>query len=289
MSTILEPKTLAKPQPRSVLGGARLRYVAEASRKTQLAEQWVRPPLHMSKTYQEKGWAISQLMSPTAGLLQGDVIEIDASVEAGGHAALISPAACRVHTMDAGHATVSQHYTVGENAVLDLWPAPLILQKDASLKQETTVELTTSSQVILCEIVSPGRVRFGETFTFTRWQSKLKIRREGKLLAYENFTVDPAKGGAEDWQQFSKNGTYASIYLLTAKPAVELIERLHALNIDDVYLGASALREGGIGIKILAGDGVGLRKSIGAVRSMLIEHMDTPYPWALQRAQTFFN
>ena len=122
----------------AVCGGVRLRYISGvANRSTRLIEQWVRPPLHLTKAYHDQGWAISQLMSPTAGLLQNDVLEVDVRVDAGARAALISPAACRVHTMTGGYASVEQTYSVAAGAALDVWPAPLILQKDAALRQST--------------------------------------------------------------------------------------------------------------------------------------------------------
>ena len=274
---------------RSVIGGARLRYRADDHGHTQLQEQWVRPPLHMSKSYLEHGWAISQLMSPTAGLLEGDLIEIKASVDDKARAGLISPAACRVHTMDSGHATVRQNYTVGNGAIFDLWPAPMILQEKSSLVQETQVDLAADSTVILCEIVSPGRVTFGEAFKFSQWRSRLRIRKEGRLIAYENFSVDPSKGEVQDWRNFAPSATYASIYFISPKIDPELFEAIHNIDIEGTYIGASSLRDAGLGIKILADDGVGLRKAIATVRSMLIKNVDSVYPKALQRAQTFFN
>ena len=132
------PVALPAKRP-AVNGGVRLRYTAD-SQGTALKEQWVRPPLHLAKTYQDKSWAINLLTSPTAGLLEGDHLEIDCTIEAGAKAALISPAACRVHTMTKGEATIHQLYRVGEAAALDVWPAPLVLQSASRLKQHTTVE-----------------------------------------------------------------------------------------------------------------------------------------------------
>ena len=79
----------------AVLGGVSLRYANVDSKGTRLLNQSVRPPLHLAKAYHEKDWAISLLTSPTAGLLEGDQIEISARVEASARAALISPASCR--------------------------------------------------------------------------------------------------------------------------------------------------------------------------------------------------
>lgn len=273
----------------AVLGGARLGYTHHPDVGTRLTEQWVRPPLHLAKAYHEKDWAISILTSPTAGLLDGDRLEVRATVAAGAKAALISPAACRVHTMDGGYAQVDQQYTVEAGAVLDVWPAPMILQKAASLRQITRLDVAADAMVLLCEVVSPGRAAFGEAFQFLEWRSSLRIYREGTLLSYENFSCVPERGDLSDWREMYPEGNYAGLYYLTPEPLGELVQSLHDLEIEDAVLGASPLREGGVGVKVLAKDGISLRKAIFAVRRLLIPHSKVTFPYALERAQTFFH
>ena len=273
----------------SVSGGARLRYTLAPAVGTRLTGQWVRPPLHLGKAYHEKDWAISILTSPTAGLLDGDRLEVEATVAAGAKAALLSPAACRVHTMAHGHATVRQHYTVEAGAVLDVWPAPLILQKGASLRQSTRLEVAADATVLLCEVVSPGRAAFGECFEFTEWRSSLRIYREGDLLGYENFSCSPERGDPADWRALYPQGNYASFYFLSPEPLGELIQRVHDLETPGAAVGASPLRVGGLGVKILASDGIQLRQALFSVRNLLISHSKQHFPHALQRAQTFFH
>lgn len=281
-----EPEVDLRP---AVSGGARLRYTVATGVGTRLTEQWVRPPLHLAKAYHEEDWEISILTSPTAGLLDGDLLEVSATVAADARAALISPAACRVHTMLSGHATVRQHYVVESGAILDVWPAPLILQKEASLRQSTRLDVAADSTALLCEVLTPGRAAFGESFEFTEWRSSLRIYREGKLLAYENFSCQPVSGDLADWRQCYSEGIYAGFYYLSPKPLGGLVQALHDLATPDAIIGASPLREGGCGLKILAADGVSLRKTIFLVRNLLIEHSEAVFPSALKRAQTFFN
>lgn len=273
----------------AVHGGARLRYALCPGIGTRLQEQWVRPPLHIAKAYHESDWAVSLLTSPTAGLLDGDVLEVEATVAAGAKAALISPAACRVHTMVQGHASVEQVYRVEAGGVLDIWPAPLVLQRAAALRQSTRIEVASDARVLFCEIVSPGRAAYGERFEFREWRSRLKILREGELLAYENFSCRPEEGDLADWRSQFPDGNYASFYLVSPEPLGDLVEDLHALETPGASIGASAMREGGLGVKILAADGIQLRKAVFLVRNLLIGSTKMRVPKALERAQTFFN
>jgi len=273
----------------AVLGGARLGYTHRSDVGTRLTDQWVRPPLYLAKAYHEKNWAISILTSPTAGLLDGDRLEVRATVAAGAKAALISPAACRVHTMDGGYAEVDQHYEVEAGAVLDVWPAPMILQRAASLRQITRLDVAADATVLLCEVVSPGRAAFGEAFEFSEWSSRLRVYRKGALLSYENFSCVPERGDLSDWRELYPSGNYAGLYYLTPEPLGGLVQALHDLEIADAVIGASPLREGGLGLKVLAKDGISLRKAIFSVRKLLVEHSQVDFPPALERAQTFFN
>ncbi len=286
MGAVATDASVSRP---AVSGGARLRYELTDAVGTRLKEQWVRPPLHLTKAYHEADWAVSILTSPTAGLLDGDVLKVEATVAAGAKAALISPAACRVHTMEQGHASVEQSYRVESGAVLDVWPAPMVLQKDASLRQSTRLDVAADATVLLCETVSPGRAAYGERFEFREWRSRLRVYREGQLLAYENFSCQPERGDLADWRALYPDGNYASFYYLTSEPLGELVQALHDLETPGASIGASPLREGGLGIKILAADGIQLRKAVFLVRGHLISHSKQAFPSALKRAQTFFH
>ncbi|PDH30609.1 MAG: hypothetical protein CNE95_03005 [Puniceicoccaceae bacterium MED-G30] len=273
----------------AVLGGARLRYAVDPAIGTQLKSQWVRPPLHLAKAYAEKGWAVSLLTSPTAGLLEGDKLEVDVAVDSGSKVGLISPAACRVHTMDQGNALIEQSYKVGPGALLDVWPSPLILQKESRLEQSTRVAVTSDSVLLFCEVVSPGRAAYGESFAFAQWKSRLQIFRDKKLVAFENFTCSPQNGDLMDWREQYPDGSYASFYFLAPFPMEDLVESLHQIQCKEASIGASPLREGGMGIKILAADGLHLREAVFLVRKMCYEVIGIKLPHALRRAQTFFH
>ena len=275
----------------SVDGGARLRFARRAGTGTVLAAQTVRPPLHLAKTFHENDWAVSLLTSPTAGLLEGDRIRLDCRVGEGARAAVLSPAACRVHAMGKGTAVVEQDIAVDASGCLDLWPAPLILQSGAALRQETSVRLAASASLLLTEIVMPGRVARGEAFQFSEWRSRLRIHREDALCAFEQFRLRPGDGDAPDWRAVAPESSYASLHAFA--PGLEtpqpLVEALHALaDGKGLRLGASPLRGNGLGIKLLAADGIILRQAILAVRLLLHERAGFCFPHILRRGQTFF-
>ncbi len=281
-----------------VFGGVDLIYdtrLAKGDNKNELrsylAKQWVRPPLHLAKSYEDDQWALNLLMSPTAGLLAGDKIEINIQVLNQAKAAVISPAACRVHTMQNGSASIYQHYQVSNQSILDIWAAPLILQKQASLKQDTRVDIDASSTLFMLESIMPGRSAYAESFSFDSWSSKLEIYLDQELLVYENFTVKPGQGDVKDWQTFYPDAHYASFYYISPQVDKAFIAQLHELELGvDTKLGASLCTNNkGIGIKLLSRNSLHLRKAIITVREFFENQTTISFPRATKRAQTFYH
>ncbi len=278
-----------------VFGGVDLVYDTRVNSSNKqhsyLAKQWVRPPLHLAKSYEENQWALNLLMSPTAGLLAGDRIKLNIQVINQAKAAVISPAACRIHTMKSGSASITQHYKISNQSILDIWAAPLILQKQASLNQNTRVDIDASSTLFMLESIMPGRSAYAESFTFDAWSTKLEIYLDEELLVYENFTVEPNRGDTKDWQTFYPDAHYASFYYISPQVKKEFITQLHELELGvDNKLGASLCAGNkGIGIKILSRNSLHLRKAILAVRNFFEEQTSTSFPHASKRAQTFYH
>lgn len=272
----------------AVKGGAHLVYGLNSLRASALIKQWVSPPLHISKAHQEDGFAISQLLSPTAGLLEGDLLEVEVFVQEDTKAAVISPAACRIHSMNAGYAHIKQSYSVEKGGFLDVWTAPLILQLASRLKQETVLDVAEGGCLLFCEIIAPGRSAFGEHFAFEQWQSNTRIFYNGTLVNYENFTCEPLKGDIRDWQEAYPEGNYASMYLISGRDFEEFIAEMHQMETPEAIIGLSDLNRDGLGIKLLAKDGVSLRKAVISVREKLFEALKFNIPPSLNRSQSFF-
>ena len=272
----------------AVKGGAHLVYGLNSLGASSLIKQWVSPPLHISKAHQEDGFAISQLLSPTAGLLEGDILEMKVTVQENTNAAVISPAACRIHSMNSDYAHIQQTYSVEKGGYLDVWAAPLILQATSRLKQETVINVSIGGCLLFCEVIAPGRSAFGEQFAFEKWQSNTRIFYGGNLINYENFTCEPKKGDVRDWQEAYPNGNYASLYLICNREFEAIIAEMHKIEMPEAIIGLSNLNKSGLGIKVLARDGVSLRKAILFVREKLFEMMEFNIPPALNRSQSFF-
>src|SRR5258708_29533596 len=88
--------------------------------RTVLAAQSFRAPFHLGKAYwdADAGLLIAQGVNPTAGILAGDRLESDITVEAGAALLVTTPSASRVFKMQDGAAEGLQHFRVATHGSL---------------------------------------------------------------------------------------------------------------------------------------------------------------------------
>src|SRR5690349_22775191 len=103
-------------------GHLRLQAAARADGRTTLAGQSFRAPYHLSKPYwdADAGTLLVQVVNPTAGILEGDSLASDISVEPGAALLVTTPSASRLFKMNAGAAECRQHFTVAKGAWLEM-------------------------------------------------------------------------------------------------------------------------------------------------------------------------
>ena len=65
--------------------------------ESSLRRQSFRAPMHISKSFTEAGTLVVNVVNPTAGILEGDFIEVEVAVETGARLLLTSPSASRSH------------------------------------------------------------------------------------------------------------------------------------------------------------------------------------------------
>ena len=72
---------------RGLSGHLRLVCAADEAGRTFIREQSFRAPVHLSKPHHEEGVLVVNVVNPTAGLLAGDRVRYDVSVESGARVA----------------------------------------------------------------------------------------------------------------------------------------------------------------------------------------------------------
>ena len=251
-----------------------------------LRHQSFAAPVHLSKPYWEGDTLVANVVNPTAGLFAGDNIRYDITVESGAKLVLASPSANRAHTMPCGEASVQQRFTVADGARLEWWPELFIPQRGTRYRQTTRAKISLGGELLLFEMLAPGRTASGELFEYERLAWDSEITHGDRLVLRERFALEPARTGlaalrARFPEAYYGAGCVFSQKLTQDSACWEAIDRLHC---QEASIGFSALASPGRSaapgwtIRVLAAGSVALRSAMTAIRQEIYRAMGDPAP-----------
>jgi urease accessory protein len=147
----------------------------------------------------------------SGGLLDGDSVSIEARVEPGARLSLRTLAATQLH---GGCSRQRLSVQVGEAASFSYVPRALVPHAGADHRSQTRIELAPTARVFFSEVLSPGRVAFGEQFAYRRLRLDVDIHSGDSVLARERALIEPQAAALRG--MFGPWTHTASAYLLGA-------------------------------------------------------------------------
>ena len=252
-----------------------LRAIRQADGRTVLAEQFFQAPFHLSKPHWDPDAEVLhvQVVNPTAGILAGDALRSEVTVEAGAAVLISTPSATRIFKMEGGGAASStQRWQVAAGGWLEVMAEPLVPHRGSRFHQETSVDAEAGAGLLLIDQLMPGRLAHGEAWQWERLVLGLTVQVGGELILRERF--DQAGAALHALSEF--HGTVAAACfanLLLVLPSVETSpvwrSEIQALHRSGVWLGVTALRGSAWSLRIVAPGPIQLRDTLTAVRSIL--------------------
>lgn len=172
----------------------RFAYDSVAARtRLEVLEQ--RQPLKVVRGFDLAGSAaLVHIHNLSGGVLAGDRLSVDVAVNAGARAQITSTSATRAYR-SAASASASEFVTqvqIGENALLEWLPDPLIPFAGARYSQRTTVNLSQGAGLFWWETLAPGREARGELFCYDALRLSFELRAAGMPIAIEHNYLHPA-------------------------------------------------------------------------------------------------
>ena len=248
-----------------------VRCVAGPDGITKLLRDEVSAPFHLSKPYWTDEVLVVQAVNATAGVFAGDRLALDVRVESGARVLLTSPSAARIHTMPAGQAEQRQRFHVAAGGWLEVWPELFIPQTGCRYQQTTEVDVEAGGTLFFVETLAPGRVARGEVLTLSEVGWALDIRRAGRLVVRERYTL---RGGQDPstWslRHHFPAGYYASCCLISDGVDLDPCRAAReACCHSAVHLGLTRVDEHAWLIKVLAADSASLREALWGIRRNL--------------------
>lgn len=272
-------------------GDLRLRLAPRGSRTVAVdqyhegALQTLRP-MYLDDT----GQVCYQIVNPGGACLRGDRYRIEVELAAGAHALLTTQSATKVYRTPQVHA--EQHLTVrlGSDSVLEYLPDPLILYRDAHFRQFGTVDMDSSSTLVMSEIVTPGWAPDGSVFAYERLRMRNEIQVDGRLLAIDNLVVAPAEAGPHGLGFMEGHTHLGSLVVVDRRCDEALLDDVHDLveGHGETVAGLSALGGPGLSgcgfvIRALGDDTGELREALDAVVALLRDRWTGQRPVNLRK------
>jgi urease accessory protein len=120
------------------------------------------------------------------GLVDGDHVAFDVTVDAGATCVVTTQASTKIYKGTSSQETrVRVH---GDGALLCV-PDPVVPFRDAAFRQVTAIEMDAASSLVLCDVLTAGRVAFGERWNATSLDSTLSITVDGKRLLHDRMLL----------------------------------------------------------------------------------------------------
>jgi urease accessory protein len=144
---------------------------------------------------QANGSTLVHLHNVSGGVLAGDRLALEIDVASGAAAQVTTTGATRLYRHRPGAIDSGQHtnISIGDAALLEYLPDPIIPYAGARHVQRTQIRMGRDATLFWWEVFAPGRQAAGETFAFDQLTVKNEILSGARLVLRENYCLDPLR------------------------------------------------------------------------------------------------
>jgi urease accessory protein len=225
------------------------------------------PPWKVVRAFpQEDGPVLVHLHNVSGGVLAGDRLALAIEVAPGASAQLTTTGATRLYRHRAGRGDSQQciDIEIGENAMLEYLPDPLIPYAGSRHGQRTRIRLAPQAALLWWEVLAPGRQAGGEQFAFDSLRMETHVLTATRPLLRENFFLEPRRKALDTAARMEQYSWLASLTICQEgrEPAFwrglenQLSELAQArTQRNEVLWGASALVADGVAVRGLSTSG----------------------------------
>jgi urease accessory protein len=215
---------------------------------TRMVERSHFGPLRVQKPLYPEGKDVCHaiIVHPPGGVVGGDELEI--SVKAGDDAAVFitTPGAAKWYRANGKVSRQQVRIEAGNRAVLEWMPQETIFFDAAEVRLDHDVTLGAEGIYIGCEILCFGRTASGESFSTGSVRQRTSIRRDGRLVWFEQGSLDAQSSAMRSPLGLNGNTVCATLTAvgktLPASTIAGLREEAGALAGDGELFGATQMK-----------------------------------------------
>jgi urease accessory protein len=169
--------------------------------KTVLKSLKTEGPLYVQKLfYPEEESANSVIpahcysLHPPGGLVSGDSLETELTLETNSHVLFTTPGATKIYkARDNAKQNQRVKAVLKENAVLEYFPMETIVFSGANAKMDLSFNLHKTATLLSWDILCFGRPESNETFDAGCFEQNMEIKRDDKLLSLDRLALNSNK------------------------------------------------------------------------------------------------
>ncbi|NCB90984.1 MAG: hypothetical protein EOM40_00215 [Clostridia bacterium] len=203
------------------------------------------------------------LMMASAGVLKGDRFDYQITCEDQTKTELTEQSYTKIFDTQDGEARKKVEITVGENAVLDYHPCPVIPFQNSSFEGETRIMIRNSSIFFYSEVTAAGRIAMGERFEFRSFKNKTIVYLENEPVYLEHTHYIPQKQHLDSlfyFDGYTHQGSmycyFPDIYISSSEfldkiaEGIESYKKKYSLSEKEILYGVTEAKKG-FAIRIL--------------------------------------
>ena len=153
---------------------------------TRICNQESYGPLKVQRPFYPEGDLCHlYLLHPPGGLVGGDILELDVTVDDGASTLLTTPAATKFYRSNGLEAMQKQNFQVGANSTFEWLPQEVLLFGGSKGKSQTRIVLHKQSRFVSMELFGLGRPAHGDHYQSGEYDQTLSVAIDGVPLVNE--------------------------------------------------------------------------------------------------------
>lgn len=202
------------------------------------------------------------ILNTAGGIAGGDRLDMRLRVDAGASAVVSSQACEKIYRSLSDEALVSVQVTLDEGSQVSWLPQPMIFFDRARLRRETHVTMAADATWLSVEGIVFGRAAMGESVVTGSLDDACFIRRGGRLIHVDRFSVGDDIAGAIARGTVLRGACAIATTRYVAPDAEARIEEMRGLLEGSACSAAVSAWDGMMVMRHVAGDSYTLNKEL---------------------------
>jgi len=203
----------------------------------------------------ETGCAYAYIVNPTGGLVGGDRIDTDITINDYAHAFITTPSATKVYRSSGNFSMQNTNIMVKRNGIIEYMPGYVIPFGGSLFSQKTKVFMEEAATAFILDSFTTGRVSSGEHLCFGEYRSTTEIEYCGVPIVTDKILLRPDVIDYNDLGFLESFTVMAVLYIVFDNPPLEkpLMNDIKNLmdGMNDILGGVSALPSRGVAVRLL--------------------------------------